>query len=110
MGVHACGSKIKAIAFLEKADGCGHNKMPPCHRALMEGCCHDQQITHEAQELKKEVTTNVLPIQSASDLVHTPVVLSALVPPVVPSFSPRLFYSPPERTTDIIVLHEVFLI
>lgn len=48
VGLHICQGKVKAVALLHEADGCGHQSLPPCHRKMMENCCDDEQITHEA--------------------------------------------------------------
>lgn len=48
VGIHVCRGEVKAVALLDEADGCGHKTLPPCHRSLMDNCCDNEQIEHEA--------------------------------------------------------------
>ncbi len=106
---HACGGRINKVAFLEKADGCGHASMPPCHRAMMKGCCEDDTITHDAQDLKME---SRLAVNSAPAFIFiaAPIVLSEIIPSVSYSETGYINYDTPLRSGDLIVAHHVFLI
>jgi len=108
IGMHVCGGEVNAIALLDDADGCGHANLPPCHQKMMKGCCTDQQIEHAAQELKQDVNSISFPVLAAVSVVHTPVVLSDLMPSAIKPFTGE--YHPPARAVDFTVLHEVFLI
>lgn len=110
VAIHTCGGDVKAVSLLHETDGCGHSKLPPCHRAMMKDCCDDQQIEHPAQDLKKDVPPVTLPVASSVDIIHTPVVLAELIPSSTNTFSSLTPYRPPVRTINITVLHEVFLI
>jgi hypothetical protein len=110
VGVHYCGGTIKAIAFLDEADGCGHPELPPCHRKVMESCCENDQVVHESQELKAELT-NILPALSSADIVHQSVVLAEIIPAVEINPIPYFSDHPPAFTGhDIIISFQSFLI
>jgi hypothetical protein len=111
VGVHYCRGAVKAVAFLEEADGCGHQELPPCHRKAMEGCCSNEQLIHESQELKTEITGITLPALSSIDIVHHSVVLAEVVPTV--ETNPSIYFSdhPPALAGhDIIISIQSFLI
>jgi hypothetical protein len=111
VGVHYCGGTVRAIAFLDEADGCGHQELPPCHRKAMEGCCNDEQVIHESQELKAEVANIILPALSSTDIVHHTIVLAEVIPTV--KTNPAHYFSdhPPALTGhDIIISLQSFLI
>lgn len=111
VGVHSCGGTVKAVAFLNDADGCGHNQLPPCHRKAMEGCCDDEQITHQSQDLKANATVVSLTDISSSPIIHHTVVLSEIIPTV--ELNPVSYFSdhPPALTgNDILVSIQSFLI
>lgn len=110
VGVHACQGKVKAIAFLQDADGCDHSTLPPCHRAMMKNCCDDQHIEHAAQDLKKDVASHAGPTPLSTDVIHTPVVLAELIPSLSISSTHATVYHPPLLAANITLLHEVFLI
>ena len=108
--VHFCGDKLKAISFLAEADGCGHAEMPPCHRDLMNGCCDNQQISHDAQDLKKEaVSIQFSPSIDTGVILH-PVALSEIVPQTANQENLLLAYKPPLPTKDRHAVLSVFLI
>lgn len=106
---HACGGRINKIAFLEKADGCGHSLMPPCHRKMMKGCCEDETITHDAQDLKMEskLSVNAVP---AFIFIADAVLLSEIIPVHAYSETGYVNYDTPLRSDDLLVAHHVFLI
>lgn len=111
VGVHSCGGTVKAVAFLNDADGCGHNQLPPCHRKAMEECCDDEQITHQSQDLKANATVVSLTDISSSPIIHHTVVLSEIIPTV--ELNPVSYFSdhPPALTgNDILVSIQSFLI
>lgn len=104
VGVHYCGGTVNAVAFLQEADGCGHQQLPPCHRKAMEGCCSDEQVVHEAQELKTEITGITLPALPSTDIVHHSVVLAEVVPTA--ETNPSIYFSdhPPALTGHAIII------
>lgn len=106
---HACGGHIIKVAFLEKADGCGHAQMPPCHRALMKGCCEDEVVTHDAQDLKMEAPLH-LTYYAAVAILPSPVVLADVIPSPAVQHIDYCDYDPPLPADDLVVAHRVFLI
>jgi hypothetical protein len=109
VGLHRCGDHVNAVAFLQQADGCGHAKMPPCHRALMKDCCQDDQVVHQAQDLKVDVSAIHVPAATLVGILHSTVVLADLIPVLSTVDFPLVDDSPP-RASDRTVLHAVFLI
>lgn len=111
VGVHYCGGSVKAIAFLNNADGCGHQNLPPCHRKAMEGCCNDEQVIHDSQELKSSSASIMIPVLSATDITHNTVVLSEIIPAVQITSTTYPDDHPPALTGhDIILSIQSFLI
>lgn len=111
VGVHICGGTVNAIALLQEADGCGHQQLPPCHRKAMEGCCDDEQLIHESQDMKGEVLSVALPLLSSTDILHNTLVLAEIVPAA--DVNPSINFSdhPPALTGhDIIISIQSFLI
>ncbi|MBX2956592.1 MAG: hypothetical protein KF846_10560 [Cyclobacteriaceae bacterium] len=110
VGVHYCGGSVKAVAFLNEADGCGHQQLPPCHRKAMKGCCEDDQIVHERIDFK---TVDALSFESimATPVVHHTIVLAEVIPTA--NANPTNYFSdhPPALTGhDIIISIQSFLI
>ena len=103
VGVHVCGDTVKAVAFLQEADGCGHQTLPPCHRKMMEGCCENDVVIHEGQEIKGDVTSIILPILTATEITHNTSI--AIITPVVDA-NPSTDYvdHPPDRVDHDIVI------
>lgn len=63
VGIHVCRGKVKAVALLDEADGCGHKTMPPCHRSMMDNCCDNEQIEHEASVVQLvQYSVNISPV------------------------------------------------
>ncbi|MFZ5970893.1 MAG: HYC_CC_PP family protein [Bacteroidota bacterium] len=106
--VHYCGDRLKAVSFLSEADGCGHSELPPCHGNLMKGCCENEQITHDAQDLKKEVVEVQVPTTFGDLVENTPLAVE-VIPAVV---RPKTFIAsdPPLPVTNRQALFSVFLI
>ncbi|MBX2968451.1 MAG: hypothetical protein KF803_03695 [Cyclobacteriaceae bacterium] len=111
VGVHVCGGAVKAIAFLNEADGCGHQELPPCHRKAMKGCCNDEQVIHESQELKASSTSITLPVISTSDIIHNTAILAEIIPAVHTTPITYIDDHPPTLTGNkIIISIQSFLI
>jgi hypothetical protein len=110
MATHSCGGRVNKVAFLEKADGCGHQSMPPCHRQLMKGCCEDKVISHDAQELKSEANINLTSLLPTIELAAIVYVLAVIVPAEETSSTAFLKYDIPLRSIDRTVTQQVFLI
>lgn len=110
VATHSCSGRINKIAFLEVADGCGHAKMPPCHQKLMKGCCEDEVIAHEGQDLKYESKLDVTPSFIALAIIHTPALMAEIIPSSATAQDTYLPYDTPLRSTDRTVTHRTFLI
>lgn len=104
VGVHSCGGTVNAIAFLDEADGCGHQQLPPCHRKAMEGCCADEQLIHKSQELKASSANITLPLLSAADPIHNTVILAEIIPAVHTTPTTYIDDHPPALTGHDIIL------
>jgi hypothetical protein len=109
VAMHSCSGRVNKIAFLEVADGCGHAKMPPCHQKMMKGCCEDEVIAHEGQDLKYESKLTIHPSFVALAIVHTPALIAEIVP-AGQSALPFFDYDIPLRSADRTVMHRTFLI
>jgi hypothetical protein len=111
VGVHYCGGTVKAMAFLQEADGCGHQELPPCHRKAMEGCCTDEQVMHESQELKTTTATLILPTLASSEIIHSTRVIAEIIPDIAVNPAAYLSEQPPALTGhDIIISIQSFLL
>jgi len=110
VGVHMCGGSVNAVAFMQEADGCGHQSMPPCHRALMKGCCEDESITHEGQGFKDSYTTITIAVSPSIDIEQPPVLLAEVIPSSSLSGVYYQNYDPPLRSSDRTIDLQVFLI
>lgn len=111
VGMHLCGGTVKAVAFLQEADGCGHRELPPCHRKAMEGCCENDQVIHESQDIKSEVTGVALLLFSSTHILHNTQVLAEIIPVNTPITAFYFADHPPALTGhDIIISIQSFLI
>jgi hypothetical protein len=110
VGVHSCGGTVKAVAFLNEADGCGHQELPPCHRKVMEGCCNDEQVVHESQDLKVQSPSVSLSDLASVEVIHHTVVLSEIIPAIQITSSYPDDHPPALTGHDIIISIQSFLI
>jgi hypothetical protein len=110
VNVHFCGGDVKAMAFLEEADGCGHQQLPPCHRALMKGCCENETISHEGQGFKNSFVKISIDPSPSIDIEQPQVLLSEVIPSSPFSKTQYQNYDPPLRLTDRTIDLQVFLI
>lgn len=104
VGVHVCGGTVKAVAFLQEADGCGHQALPPCHRQQMKGCCENDLVVHDAQEIKGEIAKVTLPLVSSTDIIHNTVLIADIIPIVELNSSTYFIDHPPGRVDRDIVI------
>lgn len=49
VGMHVCGDRVRAVALLDEADGCGHQSLPPCHRKTAGNCCSNEILEHDGE-------------------------------------------------------------
>lgn len=106
--VHVCGGSVKAVAFLEQADGCGHATLPPCHLALMKGCCENESIVHKGDDFKtysSEITITTSPFV---DVVLPSILLAEIIPSALVVNTHYRNYDPPLRSTDRTIDLQVF--
>jgi hypothetical protein len=108
--MHFCGGDVKEMAFLEQADGCGHQQLPPCHRALMKGCCENETISHEGQGFKNSFVKISIDPSLSIDIEQSQVLLSEVIPTVPVAKTQYHNYDPPLRSTDRTIDLQVFLI
>jgi hypothetical protein len=112
VGVHWCDGAVKEVAFLKQADGCGHQQMPPCHRKLMQDCCDDEKVEHDA--LGFDDTVSAVRIISLSDGFMTlpgDVIVALIIPEGFRGGNRIVdYYDVPIRSFDRNVVHHVFLI
>jgi hypothetical protein len=109
VGVHVCGGTVKAIAFLQEADGCGHQQLPPCHRKAMEGCCENDQVIHEGLDFKTTDAFAPTPL-TATTILHTSLVLAEIIPASIAPMPFRSDHPPALTGYDIIITNQTFLI
>jgi len=110
VGVHVCGGAVKAVAFLEEADGCGHQSLPPCHQQAMKGCCEDESIVHNGEDFKTYSTQITIAPSPFVDMVQPSVLLAEIVPSAPLSKIQHYNYDPPLREIDRTIDLQVFLI
>jgi hypothetical protein len=109
VGVHTCGGTVKAVAFLEEADDCGHQSLPPCHRQLMKGCCENENIMHDGDDFKSQSSQITVEIPFATELEQVDVLVAEIIPSVLSTVEYPT-YDPPLRTSDKLTTLQVFLI
>jgi hypothetical protein len=84
--------------------------MPPCHRKLMKGCCDDEMVVHESQGFKADL----LDVAFAPALLLPGVQPAVFMSDIIPAQPERqerfLVYDVPLRSSDRVVIHQVFLI
>ena len=104
VGVHVCGGTVKAVALLQEADGCGHQTLPPCHRKMMDGCCENDVVTHDAQDIKGDGSLISIPAHSSTDIVHNSILLAEIIPAFESNAITYPTDSPPGVTGNDIVI------
>ena len=111
VGIHYCGGKIQDVALFTPADPCeAERSLPPCHRKMMAHCCEDEQVIHEADDLKVSSSTFQPAHPAAVDMALPEVVISEVVPSAPASRIQYTNYDPPLRSCDLTVEHHIFLI
>jgi hypothetical protein len=104
VGMHRCGGAVKAIAFLDKADACGHKVPPPCHRHTKKSCCEDEQIVHHGLDFKSGEPTSIVPAFYSTEILYTSVVLALIIPDFTDNPSWYFSYHPPAVSSDDIII------
>ena len=110
VGMHLCGGRVNGVAFMEAADGCGHALMPPCHRQLMTGCCHDELLVHESQGFKADLLDVAFAPALLLPCVQPALLIADIIPAQPEPQQSFLVYHVPLRSCDRVVIHQVFLI
>jgi hypothetical protein len=110
VGIHHCGGEIREVAVLEKADGCGHQELPPCHRKLMQNCCKDDVVKYDGQGFEQLVKVDLSSATTGMIVDLPPVLISIVVPEE--QAAPVNFhdYPIPIRSVDLTITHHEFLI
>jgi hypothetical protein len=111
VGMHLCMGEVQNVAIFGKADECAKEKaLPPCHKHTKPACCEDELIQHDGADFKASIEH----FQSAAPLplyVEQPLVLISEIIPAAPGARIQYYhYSPPLRTGDLTVEHQVFII
>ena len=109
-GLHYCGGKVRDVAFLEQADGCGHKDLPPCHRAMMKGCCEDEKVSYEGQGFHNDLAKVHVADNSFITVALPPVLISEVIPSVESTPGKFYNYDPPLRSADLVVVNRILLI
>jgi hypothetical protein len=109
VGMHHCGGEVKAVAFLDKADGCQHQNLPPCHRKLMEGCCKDDAVVHEGQGFN--ATNDAISFSAPAPIIADlpPVLISEIIPPFE-HYVAFVDYDIPIKDVPLHIFHHLLLI
>jgi len=110
MGMHLCGGKVNDISFLSEADGCGHNKMPPCHRKMMSGCCANETLSYAGQGFAVDQTQIHLSDITYIAVFQPAVFIAEIISPYTSTQKSLQYYDPPLWSLDHIITHQVFRI
>ena len=111
VGMHLCMGEVQNIALFAKADACEKEQsLPPCHRQIQDPCCQDETVILEADDFKASIAHYHVPVPAPLD-IEKPLILISEVIPAAPLARFRYHnYSPPLRSCDLTVEHQVFLI
>jgi hypothetical protein len=109
-GLHHCGGEVRDVAFLSEADGCGHQQLPPCHRKLMSGCCSDETLSYAGQGF--DVNYNHVDISANTPVSQfiQPLLADEVIPALTSLEANFVYYDPPLRSSDHIIINQVFRI
>jgi hypothetical protein len=108
-GMHHCGGEVRDVAFLSVADGCGHQQLPPCHRKLMAGCCSDELLSYTGQGFNVDHNQIDISATSFSDFIQ-PIILNEVIAALSSSNANFAYYDPPLRSSDHVIINQVFRI
>jgi hypothetical protein len=111
VGVHLCGGRVDNVAFLEKASPCPmEQKMPPCHHQKS-SCCDDTLITHDAQELKNDITHLDFTAHAVPFVIQYPILIAEIIPAITDATTSSFrLYDPPPLHDDRPATLQVFRI
>jgi hypothetical protein len=108
VGLHHCGGEVRDVAFLSEADGCGHQQLPPCHRKLMSNCCSDETVAYTGQGFDVNQTSFIT--TSVNHFIQTVILTEEFITALASSASYYAYYDPPLRSSDHIIINQVFRI
>src|SRR5687768_2681730 len=106
VGIHYCSGKIQNVAIFAPADPCEAEKsLPPCHRKMMANahCCDDEQVIHEADDLKASAADLQFAIPVAVDMPLQSIVIAEIIPSASVARIQYYNYDPPLRSCDLTV-------
>lgn len=111
VGMHVCMDEIQDIALFSKAAACEKElSPPPCDHHAKASCCEDETFVHEADDFKASAAHYDVVVFTAMPMEQALVLISELIP-AAPLASVKYYhYSPPLRSSDLTVQHQVFLI
>jgi len=111
VGIHFCGGHIQDIALFTQANRCAMEKqLPPCHRHETAPCCKDENIVHDAQNFKADVSQIHLPGIFPIAIFEPSVVLAEIIPSSVTGQQSFFNYDPPLPKQNLTIALQVFLI
>jgi hypothetical protein len=108
-GMHRCGGEVRDVAFLSQADGCGHQQLPPCHRKIMAGCCADEKLSYEGQGFDVSQTLTFISLD-AGHFTQPAISIAEIITNINSNHSSFTYYDPPLRSSDHIIINQVFRI
>lgn len=111
VGMHFCGKELQNFALFSKADGCHLEKpIPPCHKPASPGCCDDETIVHQREDIKVSVKQPYLSPIVAVIIEQAPLLISEIIPGEPVAQTAFYHYEPPLRSADLIISLQIFLI
>jgi hypothetical protein len=109
--MHVCMGEVQQISLFGRADDCPKVKaLPPCHKHMKPACCDEETVIHESTDFKASVEHIHFAVPSSMDIEQPLVVISEVIPAAPVASMQYYEYSPPLRTCDLTVEHQVFLI
>lgn len=107
-GMHHCGGEVRDVAFLSAADGCGHSQLPPCHKMLMAGCCSDETVSYTAQGF--DINHFSFTATNVGVFVQPAILIDEIISSHQVANNLFAFYDPIPRSSDHVVINQVFRI
>jgi hypothetical protein len=107
-GMHHCGGEVRDVAFLSTADGCGHSQLPPCHKKLMAGCCSDETVSYAGQGF--DINHFSLTSINAVVFIQPAILIDEIISTHHVTSNGFAFYDPVPRSSDHVIVNQVFRI
>jgi hypothetical protein len=107
-GMHHCGGEVRDVAFLSAADGCGHAQFPPCHKKLMASCCSDETVSYTAQGF--DINHFSFTANDLGVFVEPAILIDEVISFHHITSNVFAFYDPVLRSSDHVIINQVFRI